>query len=190
MKFRAHILLLAGGCVLACAAAPDAATAPDTTTLKPIVAGETTGPHAAAFAPSAYFNANCARCHGENGSAYGADFTKNKSDDALRTVVEEMADGPGQAPLAPAELDAVTAWHRALRDKKPFVIIVKSEKKAEGWQLSGEVSPGATLQINGKDIKVKNANWTAQVEAGAIQLRATTGETSTELDANIAAWAP
>ena len=190
MKFRALILFISGTCVLACAAAPDAATATGATTLVPIVAGETAGPHASRFAPLAYFNQNCARCHGENGSFYGEDFAKNKSDADLHAIVEEMAAGPAQAPLAPAELDAVAAWHRALRDKKPFVVIVKAEKAKADWLLSGEISPGATLQINGKDVAVEGSNWTTMMQAGPLKLRATRGEATTEMDANVAAWAP
>lgn len=186
MKFRSIILLVSSSCGLAWAAAPDAATPP----LTPIVTGETAGPHASSFAPLAYFNQNCARCHGENGSFYEKDFAHNKSDADLRAVIDEMAEGPAQAPLSPAELDAVAAWHRALRDKKPFVVIVKSEKTATGWQLSGEISPGATLQINEKEVEVKDSSWKTEVAAGAIQLRATKGEITTEVDANVAAWAP
>lgn len=180
------ILLIGSSCGLAWAAAPNAATPPFT----PIVAGENVGPHAASFAPIAYFNQNCARCHGENGSFYEKDFAPNKSDADLRAAIDEMAEGPAQMPLAPAELDAVAAWHRAIRDKKPFVIIVKSEKTATGWQLSGEISPGATLQINDKNVEVKDANWETEVAAGTLQLRATKDEATTEVDANIAAWAP
>ena len=186
MKFRALLLFVAGSCGLAWAAAPDAATPP----LTPIVAGEIDGPLASSFAPLAYFNQNCARCHGVNGAFYEKDFAKNKSDADLHAVIEEMAEGPAQAPLAPAELDAVAAWHRAIRDKKPFVIIVKSEKTATGWRLSGEISPGATLQINEKEVEVEGSSWTTEVAVGAIRLRATKGEATTELDANIAACAP
>ena len=187
MKLRGFALLTLTSCGIAWAAAPDAAMPP----LSPIVAGEkTSGPHAAAFAPLAYFNANCARCHGENGSFYQDDFAHDKSDAELREVIDEMAAGPGQAPLAPAELDAVAAWHRALRDKKTFVLVVKSEKTDAGFQLSGEISPGAALEINGKTVEVKGSNWTASVAPGAAQLRATKGDATTELDANAAAWAP
>lgn len=187
MKFRALFLLVSSCGGLAWAAAPDAATPPP---LTPIVAGETHGPRASAFAPLAYFNQNCARCHGENGSFYEKDFAPGKSDAELRAVIDEMAVGPAQAPLAPAELDAVAAWHRALRDKKPFVVIVKSEKTAMGWQLSGEISPGATLQINEENVEVKDSSWTTEVAAGAIRLRATKGEATTEMNAHVAAWAP
>lgn len=172
------------------ARAADTATALQTTTLEPIQTGQ---PHATKFAPLAYFNASCARCHGDYGSFYGADFAKGLDDAALRNIIDEMAQGPGQAPLAPAELDAVASWHRAVRDKKPFVAIVKSEKTDAGQQLEGEISPGATLQINGADVEVKGSNWTYCVATGAneaIKLRAQKGDAVTELDASVAAFAP
>ena len=169
---------------MAWAAAPDAATPPDSPALTPIVAGEKASETAtAAFAPMAYFDANCARCHGENGSFYGDNFAKDKSDADLREVINEMADGPAQAPLTPAELDAVATLHQAWRDKKPFVAIVKSEKTAAGVQLSGEISPGATLEINGAKVEVNGSQWTTCVAPGALKLRATQGAVTTELDA-------
>lgn len=191
MKLRIFALLTVTSCGIAWAAAPDAATPPSRPPLSPIIAGEKTdGPRVAAFAPLAYFNENCARCHGEYGATYDDDFGKDRSDASLHEIINEMADGPGQAPLSPAELDAVTAWHRALRDKKPFVVIVKSEKTDAGFQLSGEISPGATLEINGENVEVDGSNWTFCVAPGALKLRATRGEATTQLDANAAAWAP
>ena len=173
-------------------AADSGANAPQTPALKPIAPGDS-GLRATSFAPLAYFNQNCARCHGENGSYYSQDMGKNKDDDALRHIIDEMAKGPGQAPLAPADLEVVTAWHRALRDKKPFVALVKAEKTGDKWQLSGEVSPGATLQIDGEAVEVEGINWTHQVSAQTAQtakLRAQKGEAVTELELNSAAFAP
>ncbi len=184
MKFRGLTLLVVGLCGIAWAADEPAPT------LTPIVAGAEAGPHATKFAPMAYFNENCARCHGENGSFYGDDMGKGRDDESLREIVDEMASGPAQAPLAPAELDAVTAWHRAFRDKKPFVALVKAEKVESGWQLSGEISPSATLQINGEAVEVKGATWTFCVATDAVKLRATKGDAVTEVDANAAAFGP
>ena len=172
-------------------ASDDAATAkPPAPALQPIAPGETSELRATSFAPTAYFNQNCARCHGENGAYFSEDFAKDKDDAALRAVINEMANGPGNAPLAPAELDAVTSWHRALRDKKPFVAIVKAEKTGDVWHLNGEVSPGATLQINGETVKVDGTNWAHDVSGNAVELRAQKGEAVTQLDANAAAFAP
>ena len=194
MRSLISVLALGGVAWAAVAAAP----APPPTDLKPIApaapnapADADAAPRVTSFAPLTYFNQNCARCHGKYGSFYGDGFAKDLSDDSLHQVVAQMAQGPAQAPLSPADLEIETAWHRALRDGKPFVAIVKSEKVPQGWQLSGEVSPGATLEINGQPVEItKKSNWTALVAPGAVQLRAKNGEVVTELDAHIAALAP
>ena len=186
MQFRWLALAIGLGCGVALAAG-DAQTAPEPPELKPIEPG---APRATGFAPLAYFGQNCARCHGENGSNYGDNFAKNLDDKALHQVVDEMAQGPGQAPLSAADLEVETAWHRAFRDKKPFVVIVETEKTDAGWQLSGEVSEGATLQINGAEVEVEGTNWTHCVAPGAVKLQAKKGEAVTELDASMAALAP
>ena len=171
------------GGLLALGAAPAPA-------LQPIAPGQSSGaPHVTRFAPLAYFNANCARCHGPYGALYGADFGK-MDDKTLHGTVDEMAQGPAQAPLAAGDLNVLVAWHRALRDEKPFVAIVKAEPKAGGWKLAGEISPGASLQINGAPVEVKDAQWEQSVAAGALKLRAQKGAAVTQLDANAAAFAP
>lgn len=202
MKFHGLALAIVAVGVAVCGAswaADDAATAKPSapsssassaSALQPIAPGETSKLRTTSFAPTAYFNQNCARCHGENGSYYSEDFGKDKDDAALRQIIDEMAHGPGQAPLAPAELDVLTAWHRALRDKKPFVALVKAEKTGDVWRLNGEISPGATLQINGKTAKVDGTTWTHDVNTDALKLRAQKGDTITELDASAAAFAP
>ena len=197
MKFHGLALAIVATGVAVCGASwanGDAATAPPPTpsasTLQPITPGETSELRTTSFAPTAYFNQNCARCHGENGSYYSEDFGKDKDDAALRQIIDEMAHGPGNAPLAPADLDVLTAWHRALRDKKPFVAIVKAEKTGDVWRLSGEISPGATLQINGETAKVDGTTWTHDANTNALKLRAQKGDVVTELDANAAAFAP
>ena len=207
MKLRLLTLAIGLGCGVAWAAdtgapaphltpiAPGNATAPGAKTGEaggPAQSQTQAGPHVTAFAPLAYFNEKCARCHGEYGSFYGDDFAKGRDDASLHAIVAEMANGPAQAPLAPADLEVVTAWHRAFRDKKPFVAVVKSEKTADGWQLSGEVSPGATLEINGESVEVHGSDWTHSVTtasaAGALKLRAQKADVATELDANAAAF--
>lgn len=201
MKSRWLAISIIAGCGVSAViggASRAADDAPATPLLKPIVPGEIAkdetakseadGPRVTSFAPLAYFNENCARCHGEYGSFYGDGFAKNLDDAALQGVVAAMANGPAQAPLAPADLEVVTAWHRAFRDGKPFVAIVKSEKATANWKLSGEISPGATLQINGIDVKVDGSNWTATVGAKPLKLRACKGEAVTELDASAAAY--
>ena len=82
----------------------------DAPKLKPIVPAQTApnpdakasnpaGPQVAKFAALEYFNKNCARCHGTNGSFYGDDFGKGLDDAHLREAVDSMAKGPGGAPI-------------------------------------------------------------------------------------------
>ena len=73
------------------------------------------------FAPLSYFAANCARCHGPNGSFYGDSFARTRDDASLRQIVHDMAFGPAQAPIDDPKLEVLTAYHRSLIDKKPFL---------------------------------------------------------------------
>lgn len=101
------------------------------------------GPKTTAFAPLDYFQNQCARCHGDYGSAYGSEFGKKLTEQQLEGFVRDMADGPAQAPLSDADLAVETAFHRALRDGKPFAVVV-------AWKdgvLSGEATPGSKVSI-------------------------------------------
>ena len=126
----------------------------------------TTEKAAAGFAPLSYFDANCARCHGPNGSFYGKDFGKNLKDDAaLRQIVKEMCEGPGNAPINEKSLDILTDFHRALRDNSPFLVLVAQDAKV----LSGEASPDAkiTLENGAQNVAVeqKGNAWKVAIPA-------------------------
>ena len=48
----------------------------------------------------AYFEKNCARCHGPLGSFYGDDFGRHlATPTAMRAVVKEMVEGPARSTL-------------------------------------------------------------------------------------------
>lgn len=141
------------------------------------------------FAPLAYFEDNCARCHGPNGSFYGAEFGKGLKDDAaLKQVVREMCEGPGNAPLDDAKLEILTEFHRALRDDKPFLCVV--------WQgeaeLKGEASPDATVSLeNGaKSIAAErkgnqwSVKWPADFELKGAKVVACRGEKRVQVELN------
>ncbi len=149
---------------------------------------DTTAKQPDGFAPLAYFDANCARCHGPNGSFYGADFGKNLKDDAaLRQIVREMCEGPGNAPLDAAKLEILTDFHRALRDDVPFVTVVA--RSAAG--LSGEASPDAkvTLENGEKSVaatqvgNVWSVNWPVDFEKKGAKVVARRGEKVREIEA-------
>lgn len=138
------------------------------------------------FAPLAYFDANCARCHGPNGSFYGKEFGKGLKDDAaLKQIVREMCEGPGNAPIDDAKLEILTDFHRALRDDVPFVTIVKQSKAG----ASGEASPDAklTLENGGKSLAIQqkgnawSVNWPADFDLKGAKIVAKRGEKSSEI---------
>lgn len=107
------------------------------------------------FAPLDYFADNCARCHGGYGSFYGANFAKNLDDAKLAQVVKEMCEGPAQAPLEGKNLEALTAFHRGLRDGAPFVWVKGQNGSALDGTLQGEVSPGAQVELRVENRVVK-----------------------------------
>jgi len=100
------------------------------------------------FAPIGYYDQSCARCHGNYGTNYDANLPK--LDDAkLKRLIDEMASGPGQAPLDAAQLERETAYHRSLQDGAPFIAVTKIEESSNGIVISGEATPGSKLSIGG-----------------------------------------
>lgn len=149
-----------GGSVLLAAIA-FAAPGPET---KPFVPP----PAALVHGPIATYDAACARCHGPKGSFYGPDLGKGKTDTQLRQVIREMAEGPSQLPTLPSvELDAQTAYHRALIKGEPFLAVTfRGETR-----LEGEVTSGATVTVatGGKTAaaKVEGSHWSIPLTAKA-----------------------
>ena len=135
----------------------------------------------APFAPLDYFDANCTRCHGPYGSFYGAEFGKNLKDDAaLRHIVKEMAEGPGNAPLNHKDLETLTDFHRALRDGKPYLVLVATEKNEVGITLRGEATPESKVTLEDGtqivEVTLEGHKWDVSVptgfEVGKAKLRA------------------
>lgn len=150
-------------------------------------------PQTTNFAPLDYFNDKCARCHGNYGSFYGPNFAKGKTDAQLAQVVQEMCVGPAQAPISPHDLEVLTAWHRALRDGKPFVASVRFENSV----LSGEATPGSSVSLEtttGEQsvVPLNGHKWSAGLPEGVqlARVRVTSGGQSVELDPRTAPYAP
>lgn len=136
-------LLLAAGLVVVDAAPPatqSAATQPALVDLT--------------LPPIATFEASCARCHGPEGSFYGEAFA-DLSPRELRHVVEDMMRGPAGLAPTDADLDAMVAYHRALRAKQPFVAVInaRSWRGGEDAVLQGEAPPGAEVRIERGDVQ-------------------------------------
>jgi hypothetical protein len=69
--------------------------------------------------------------------------------------------------------------------------VVKIETSDKGWTLSGEVSPEATLTLNGTEVKTEGHTWTAQANGkGPLTLEAKLGDKTTALDALKTAYSP
>lgn len=126
-------------------------------------ADETSGSQPLHFGPISYFEQNCANCHGSLGSNYGDTFGVGRTDAQLFKSVEEMCEGPGNAPLKGEELEAEVAFHRALARKQPFV----SWTSAENSNLSGEATPGSQLSVTVGD---KQSSATLDQEKWTIAL--------------------
>lgn len=150
-------------------------------------------PRTTNFAPLDYFNDKCARCHGAYGSFYGKEFGKGKTDAQLAQVVQEMCDGPAQAHLEPRDLEVLTAWHRALRDGKPFVASVNYGNSV----LSGEASPTSSVVLETTTgektmVPLNGHRWSAGLPEGVqiAHVRVESAGQVTELDTRTAAYAP
>lgn len=129
--------------------------------------------------PITYFNARCGACHGNYGSYWLEGVLANLSDDELRTVVDEMALGPAQAPLEELALDVQVAYHRSLIDGRPFVSAFRSNSG-----LAGEVTPGSRVVLitpsGEREARVEGHAWTSDAKDAA-RVRVATGSLSTEL---------
>jgi hypothetical protein len=90
--------------------------------------------------PLTFFEDRCARCHGAGGSLYALPF-KAAGDRELRAEVARMVTGPARAWLDPATLEALTAFHRSIRDRRPFVAVL-----VPGPGMRGEATPGAAVR--------------------------------------------
>ena len=151
-----------------------------------IAVAATTAPATTGFAPLDYFEEECASCHGAYGSFYGADFGKNLDDKALHEVVESMTAGPAQAPLETRDLEVLTAYHRALRDKKPFLVLVETKEENGQRIWRGEVSPDATLTANGAPVVLNGHRFEVKLPTEqALELEAKRGDASVKLSGDV-----
>ncbi len=133
--------------------------------------------------PIAIYEQACARCHGPNGSFYGPDLGLGKTDAQLYKAVQDMADNQGQIELKPVELEAQTAYHRAMIKREPFLAITERTKS----MLRGEVTQGSvvTVTVAGKPqkVRVEGFVWSATLEGvGPVLVTAKRKNAQTQLD--------
>jgi hypothetical protein len=112
-----------------------------------------------ALRPIEYFNLNCARCHGEDGSAYGEGFGAGYDEEGLRQIVREMCEGPGAAPIHGEEFEAQVALHQALAQGLPFAVITTFLP----GHVIGECLPGTEVNLcwpgRSQAAEVSGRNW-------------------------------
>ncbi len=118
------------------------------------------------YPPVSTFESSCARCHGPQGSFYGASFGK-LPEAKLKKFVHDMMKGPAGLHPDPADIAAMTAYNQALASEKPFVFTAKPDTLNGVVQFSGEVIPGTSLMmISGSDTLHVDVNdqgmWEAQ----------------------------
>lgn len=133
--------------------------------------------------PIAVYEQACARCHGPNGSFYGSDLGLGKTDAQLYKAVQAMADNQGQIELTSTELEAQTAYHRAIIKREPFLAITGRTKST----LCGEVTKGSTVAVTvaGKPqkVRVEGFVWSATLEGeGPVLVTAKRKNAQTQLD--------
>jgi cytochrome c553 len=173
------LLVVSGVIVVACSQAPSKSLV---ATSQPATQPSAPSPTVFTTGPMAYFASNCARCHGPHGSAYGDTFASHLTDDYLKQVITDMANGPGNAPLQPPELDAQVKYHRAMLDKAPLIFLTQKSDT----QLAGEVTPGSTLIAtltdgSAIDVEVKTDSTWSIGRGDVVQLEASRGGKRFEL---------
>ncbi len=153
-----------------------------------------------AFAAMDYYGNHCGRCHGIEGANYDTQSLKKRDAISLRTVTDEMAKGPGQAPLEAEQLDAVTAWHQAFIAGKPFVSVTEIQREGSKIQLKGEATSDAKIELSCTTTPDapqvlaprEGTMWSAQLPAdtdlSTLQVLATKGDSQTLLKLDGAAY--
>ena len=124
----------------------------------------------------------CVRCHGPGGSFYGSDLGKDKTPEQLRKMVWEMCIAQGGLTVSKREVDAMTAYHRSIMFREPFVEVIQMTPAF----ISGEATPGTTITIVSGTrtipATIKDNHWEASVESHKrVSITATRGGKTIQL---------
>ena len=106
------------------------------------------GPGIIKYPPVSTFESRCARCHGPHGSFYGKTFGQ-LPDKGLEKFIREMMNGPGGLNPGQADIDAMTAYNKALAQHRPFIFITSTDVVSDSINYSGESMPGTTISLTG-----------------------------------------
>jgi cytochrome c553 len=145
--------------------------------------------------PVSTFERTCARCHGPRGAFYGDEFAK-LNDQELKKIVKQMMVGPSFLKPKAHEVEAMTAYHRALTAKEPFICITsyKINEETQTTTLSGEATQEAQIKIQSKDGVIElnsdeQGAWSSQqVQEIPFKLIVTGGEKTKELTLSQGQW--
>lgn len=109
--------------------------------------------------PVSAFKKYCARCHGNEGSAYGKGFADLK-DDSLRNIVEDMMFGPGGLNPDSTEVDAMVSYNKSFKNKAPFAAALNLKSFLEGKEnkLKIETAPDVVLEASDNNVKIEKLN--------------------------------
>ena len=106
----------------------------------------------------------CVRCHGPGGSFYGSELGKGKTAAQLRKMVWEMCIAQGGLTVSQREIDAMTAYHRSIMTREPYVEIIAVTAKT----ITGEATPGTTLQLETRGrlapVTITENRWIATLD--------------------------
>lgn len=135
----------------------------------------------------AYYDDSCARCHGQDGSAYSPKLGDKYSLDQLRKKIDDMANGPGQSALDDEGLAAQVAYHQAIIAKTPFI----DWTGLEGSTMTGEATRKSTVTAAIGDTSIPvvftGIKWTLSLPSGTSAAAVTV---TARLGDRQAVWSP
>lgn len=109
---------------------------------------------------STYVHA-CERCHGPEGAFFSEVFQRQTREE-LHEINLEMMVGPGQLDPTEAEVDAMTDYMLAVRQKQPYLVLINGQTFSNGQtdSLKGEMRPGTTLSVEDNDeLETDGTTW-------------------------------
>ena len=117
----------------------------------------------------------CERCHGPEGAFFSGEFQKQTPEE-IHEINFEMMVGPGQLDPTEAEVDAMTDYMLAVRQKEPYLVVINGEtfSKGETDTLQGEMRPGTTLlaEDSGSALETDGATWSLKSPQLPLTLKA------------------
>ncbi|MFW6108581.1 MAG: hypothetical protein ACOC8D_02080 [bacterium] len=144
--------------------------------------------------PMAIFDNECTRCHGVYPEFYRKDLQTLHGQRLRETLVEMMRDR-SQLEASEADVDAMVAYHEALRKNALFLCVCNGAEAAAGAAtLRGEVTAGAAVELRkdgeARPVSVEGSAWTlAGPPAPPFELVARKGQAEVRLAFPRQQWA-